>query len=221
MLLLPTAYLAPVQHYAHLYRATCAYEERCEHYVKQTYRNRCYIATPTGAQPLTLPVERSGAAHQPVRDLRLSNHGRWQHLHCAAIISAYEGTPFFEYYADDFLPVYEQPFRYLVDFNARLQQIVLDALDLQRPVHPTERYLTPDEAAARHLLDLRAVISPKAPAGADARFKPRPYYQVFAGRTGFLPNLSIIDLLFNMGPEARLILRDSLAEYPRPPRPPR
>ena len=125
MLLLSTAYLAPIQYYAHLYAAHEAIEDRGEHYVKQTYRNRCYIATPTGAQPLTLPIVRDGAVHTAVRDIRLSDHGKWQHLHWTALTSAYESSPYFEYYADDFRPLYEQHFDFLVDFNDALRQTVL------------------------------------------------------------------------------------------------
>lgn len=210
MLLLSTAYAAPVQYYAYLYHAERLWEERHEHYVKQTYRNRCYIATPAGPQPLTLPVERSGASHGSIADLRLSDHGNWQHLHWAALVSAYEGSPFFEYYADDFRPLYERKYKFLVDFNAALRDTVLEALDLRRDIRPTSHYIADVAAELPGAIDLRQAISPKQPQP-DPRFTARPYYQVFAPRTGFLPNLSILDLLFNMGPEGRLVLRGALA----------
>ena len=206
MILLSTAYLAPIQYYAHLYAAHEAIEDRGEHYVKQTYRNRCYIATPTGAQPLTLPVVRNGAAHTAVRDIRLSDHGNWQHLHWTALTSAYESSPYFEYYADDFRPLYEQHFDFLVDFNEALRQTVLSLLALERSLTPSATYVN----ATPEMTDLRSVISPKLPLEADAAFRPTPYYQVFKERTGFIPNLSIVDLLFNMGPESRMVLKQSL-----------
>lgn len=205
MLLLSTAYLAPIQYYAHLYAAHEAIEDRGEHYVKQTYRNRCYIATPTGAQPLTLPIVRDGAVHTAVRDIRLSDHGKWQHLHWTALTSAYESSPYFEYYADDFRPLYEQHFDFLVDFNDALRQTVLSLLSLDKNITLSNEYVTPTP----EMTDLRSVISPKQSLEADTAFRPTPYYQVFKERTGFIPNLSIADLLFNMGPESRLVLKKS------------
>lgn len=209
MLLLSTAYLAPIQYYAHLYAAHEAIEDRGEHYVKQTYRNRCYIATPTGAQPLTLPIVRDGAVHTAVRDIRLSDHGKWQHLHWTALTSAYESSPYFEYYADDFRPLYEQHFDFLVDFNDALRQTVLSLLSLDKNTTPSNEYVTPTP----EMTDLRSIISPKQSLEADTAFRPTPYYQVFKERTGFIPNLSIADLLFNMGPESRLVLKKSFFSW--------
>lgn len=207
MIILSSAYLAPVQYYAHLYAADRIVEDRYEHYTKQTYRNRCYIATPDGPQPLTIPVVRNGATHTPTRDIRISDHGNWRHLHWNALVSAYEGSPYFEYYADDFRPLYEHTFDFLVDFNEALQQKVLELLSLDRPVEQSAAYVAELPEGA---LDLRTAIQPKAPQGQDTRFVAEPYYQVFKERTGFLPNLSIVDLLFNMGPESRMVLRRSL-----------
>lgn len=209
MLLLSTAYLAPIQYYAHLYAAHEAIEDRGEHYVKQTYRNRCYIATPTGAQPLTLPIVRDGAVHTAVRDIRLSDHGKWQHLHWTALTSAYESSPYFEYYADDFRPLYEQHFDFLVDFNDALRQTVLSLLSLDKNITLSNEYVTPTP----EMTDLRSIISPKQSLEADTAFRPTPYYQVFKERTGFIPNLSIADLLFNMGPESRLVLKKSFFSW--------
>lgn len=206
MILLSTAYLAPIAYYAHLYAASAATDDVCEHYVKQTYRNRCYIATPAGPQALTIPVVRDGAARTATRDIRISDHGNWRHLHWNALVSAYEGSPYFEYYADDFRPLYEKRFEFLVDFNDALRQTVLDELSIQKPVCQTDTYVS---CPSPDMTDLRNAFTPKA--AAPAAFIPVPYYQVFAQRTGFLPNLSIVDLLFNMGPESRIVLRQCLA----------
>ena len=179
-LIIPTAYLGPVWLYAYLLAVPHCMEDRGEHYVKQTCRTRCHIATPQGVQALTVPVDRSGGSHTAVRDLRLSSHGNWRHLHWQALTSAYERTPYFEYFADEFHTLYEQPFTFLADFNAALHEAVCRCLDLTLP---------------------RQV---------SLTFRTEPYYQVFASRTGFLPHLSIVDLLFNLGPESRLLLRRSL-----------
>lgn len=205
--LLTPAYLAPVQYYTKLYAYDRIIEERCGHYVKQTYRNRCMIASPAGPQALTIPVEHTGGQKTALRDIRISDHGNWRHLHWTALVTAYDGSPFFEYYEDDFRPFYERRYAYLVDFNAALQEKVLELLDLSPHIEPTTRYADPSEADA----DLRETITPKAAPEADPLFRPAAYYQVFSHRHGFLPNLSIADLLFNMGPETRLVLRDSCA----------
>lgn len=212
-LLLSTAYMAPIEYYAHLYAAGSAVEDWGEHYVKQTFRNRCYIATPNGPQALTLPVVRTGAAHAPTRDIRLSDHGNWQHLHWNALVSAYDNSPFFEYYADDFRHIYERKYEFLVDFNADLRQLILEELSLDLPIAVSDTYV--DATPAEAFTDLRQVLSPKAPTPSPGEltatgFCAKPYYQVFAERTGFLPNLSMVDLLFNMGPESRLVLRGSI-----------
>ncbi|MDO5751262.1 MAG: WbqC family protein, partial [Rothia sp. (in: high G+C Gram-positive bacteria)] len=199
MLIVPSAYLAPISYNALLYAAREAVEDRHEHFVKQTYRNRCCIATPGGVQALTIPVVRDNAGHTAMKDIRISDHGNWRHLHWQALVSAYDNSPYFMYYADDFRPLYEQKFTYLVDFNAALQHTVLSLLSLDLPIRQAEAYVSPTTAC---VCDLRPLLSPKVGPEADtAAFSPRAYYQVFAERTGFLPNLSIVDLLFNMGPE--------------------
>ncbi len=206
VVLLTSAYLAPVHYYTKLYAADRVVEERHDHYVKQTYRNRCVIAGPSGPLSLTIPVEGSLSPRRPTCDVRISDHGNWRHLHWNALVSAYDNSPFFEYYADDFRPFYERRYDFLVDFNDDLRRTVCGLLGLDVPVCPTESYI---EAPAPDEADFRESIRPKRPYADDAGFHPVPYYQVFASRQGFLSNLSIVDLLFNMGPEARLVLRDS------------
>ena len=194
MLLLSTAYLAPVQYYAHLAKADEALIDIHEHYLKQTYRNRCIIAGPDGPVALSIPLEKA-SSHAEIRELRISDHGAWRHHHWNAIRSAYGHSPFFEYYADDFLPFYDKPAGFLIDYNEALQQLVCAGI----------------------YTDLRAAISPRCPyteepAEHPTHFHPQPYYQVFQQRLGFLPNLSIIDLLFNMGPEGLITLKKSLKD---------
>ena len=207
--LLTSAYLPPVQYFSKLYASPCIYLETYEHYVKQTYRNRALIAGPNGVQALTIPVEHEYSKRPATRDIRLSDHGNWQHLHRNALQSAYEGSPYFEYYADDILSIYDREHRFLVDFNADFLHTICDLLNLKPNLLQTEAYA---DAQALGAEDFREVIRPKIPHSIDKTFRSVEYYQVFRQKHGFLENLSIIDLLFNMGPESRLILRDSVIE---------
>lgn len=208
MPILSSAYMAPVQYYAHLYACEGnAVEDRGEHFVKQTYRNRCLIATPDGPLTLTVPVVRDNATRTPMHQIQLSDHGNWRHLHWNALQSAYDNSPYFMYYADELREVFERPFAHLVDFNEAIENLFLDFLSIPHHIKVSRGYIS---SPPPHTLDLRQSISPKAAAGVDPYFRPVPYYQVFRERTGFLPNLSIADLLFNLGPESRQILRESI-----------
>lgn len=214
--LLSSAYLASVQYYTKLFRYRRAVTERYDHYVKQTYRNRCLIAAPGGVQALTVPVEKAEGDKCLMKDVRISDHGNWRHQHWNALESAYRHTPFFAYYADDLRPFYERKWTFLFDFNEALCRTVCDLLDLTPPAAATSRFSRPGEdliiegettVETGRFDDFRDAIRPKSAAPADAAFVPVPYYQVFAGRHGFLPNLSVADLLFNMGPEGLLVLQ--------------
>jgi len=214
---LSTAYLAPVQYYAILTVFDEIYFETAENYPKQTYRNRCHIASANGIQALTVPVEKLASPKAPTCDIRISNHGNWRHIHWNAFVSAYNLSPFFEYYADDFRPFYEKKYTFLLDYNEALRTMVCGLLDLHPTIKPTATYIPYVENDFRKTMDPRHTEldhSGKAdvpPANfrhplPDEQLIPRPYYQVFAYKHGFLPNLSIVDLLFNMGPEAVLFL---------------
>ena len=206
-ILLSSAYLPPVQYFAHLQSAEQVWIEQYDHYQKQTYRNRCVIAAPDGPLSLTVPIEKPNTQKAFMRDIRISDHGNWRHLHWDAIESAYNHTPFFEYYKDDFRPFYEKKFDFLVDYNEQLCQLVCQLIDIDTSFQRTESYVA---EPSNTIIDLRDAIHPKKELMNDASFSAVPYYQVFQERLGFLPNLSIIDLLFNMGPEAILVLQKSI-----------
>ncbi|GAP73489.1 hypothetical protein SAMD00024442_99_4 [Candidatus Symbiothrix dinenymphae] len=197
--LMTSAYLAPIDYYMQLNRASSVIVEGWDNYVKQTFRNRCVIATANGLQTLSIPIEKPGTAKCLTRDIRIAEHGNWRNLHWNAIVSAYRSSPFFDYYEDDFRPFYATRQGFLVDFNEQLEQLVCSLLGIEPKITHSSVYLT----ATPSTIDLREAIHPKKPP-VNAVFKP--YYQVFATRNGFQPNLSIIDLLFNMGNEAVLFL---------------
>ena len=204
-----TAYLGPIQQYCKMLQYPEVRIETAENYVKQTYRNRCSIAAANGPLSLSIPIVKPDTLKCQTKDIRISDHGNWRHLHWNAIESAYNHTPFFEYYKDDFRPFYEQKYEFLADFNEELCHLVCSLIDLQPDMARTTGYRTefaPDET------DFRERIHPKKDFSLeDTEFSPQPYYQVFQERLGFLPNLSIIDLLFNMGPESLLVLQKSIA----------
>lgn len=196
--LLSTTYFGPIQWYQKLHRMPCIIEQH-DHFVKQTYRNRCVIATANGTQTLTVPIERYDGTKCPMRDIRISDHGNWRHLHWNALVSAYGETPFFEFYADDLRPFFEKQHTFLFDLNLDIMHTMCQLLDVRPQVTLSEQYIVlPSEDDA--VVDFREAIRPKHPLP-DADFNPTPYYQVRAQRHGFLPNLSILDLLFNEGPE--------------------
>lgn len=205
---LSSAYLAPIEYYTKLLAYDKVYIEQYDHYIKQTYRNRCTIAAPDGELALSIPTVKPDTLKCPMRDIRISDHGNWRHLHWNAIESAYNHTPFFEYYKDDFRPFYEKKYEFLADFNEELCHLVCSLIDMQPQIERTHEYhieFTSDEK------DFRERIHPKKDFHLeDSAFFPQPYYQVFQEKLGFLPNLSIIDLLFNMGPESLLILQQCI-----------
>ena len=196
-------YLAPVPLYVHLYAADRFVIDDVSPFVKQTYRSRAAIAAESGAQQLTIPVVHDGG-RVAMRDVRISEHGNWRHQHWNAIVSAYRKSPFFEYYADDFAHFYEEKDGFLMDFNLRLHGVVSELLGLERGVE----FLSARDVDAAAVSDLRNIAEPKVLASMRG-VSELPYYQVFAQRNGFIPSLSIVDLLFNTGPEGLLLLRDS------------
>jgi len=204
--LLQTTYFGPVQWYQKLYRYKNIRIEQYDSYQKQTYRNRCVIATANGVQTLTVPVEVKGGESNSdkcmVKDVRISDHNQWRRVHWNALLAAYSESPFFEYYADDIRPFFEKKYNFLVDFNEVIRQKICELIDIHPKVTYTENFLAPLAAQSASLTsDYRTVIDAKHPQP-DATFAVKPYWQVFQHKHGFLPNLSILDLLFCMGPES-------------------
>ena len=202
--LLQTTYFGPIQWYQKLYRYDHCLIEQYDSFQKQTYRNRCVIATANGTQALTVPIEHLPLTSHPsplVKDLRISDHNQWRRVHWNALQSAYSESPFFEYYADDLRPFFEKKYVFLIDFNEDIRQKVCELIDFKPSVEYTKEFTSDNSLQTSVIFDFRDVINAKHPKS-DADFEAKEYWQVFQHKHGFQPNLSILDLLFNMGPES-------------------
>lgn len=193
--ILPSAYFGPIQYYSKLFRYDEIGMERYDNYVKQTFRNRCVIMTTNGPQSLTIPIEGFDGSKCLMRDIRMSDHGNWRHLHLNALESAYGVSPYYEFYIDEIRPFFERRWTYLYDYNLEICMKMCHFIDIRPNIVSTSEYVKSDEVD-----DFRDSIRPKHPLP-DASFTTRPYYQVYQQKHGFVGNLSILDLLFNMGPE--------------------
>ena len=192
---LSTTYFGPVQWYQKLHRYDQVVIDGEERFQNQTYRNRGLIATTQGVQALTVPEVHDSKSS--ISDVLISDHGNWRHLHWQALQSAYGDSAFFEYYEDDLRPFFkENNWERLVDYNDAICRKVCELLDIQPSIV---------HQSSQDCSDFRLVINPKHPLE-DSEFMPRKYYQVYQQKHGFLSNLSILDLLFNMGPESIFFL---------------
>ena len=186
---LPTAYLAPISYYATLLQQPNCNIELNEHFVKQSIRNRCEIYGANGKLRLTIPKERKGSSKTIIQNLKISYKQNWQKEHWNAIVSAYNSSPFFEYYKDKLQAIFEEKEDYLVAFNSKLQKAIINLLQEESTSKTTTEYLHKGDFS-----DLR-----------NHHWKTEnqeKYDQVFMEKHGFIPNLSILDLLFNLGPES-------------------
>ena len=170
--------------------------EGWDNYQKQTYRNRCYICTDRGAQMLSIPIKHVGGktGRQPYREVRIDNTYPWQRQHWRGLQTAYRSSPFFEYYEEDLLPVFENSFQYLMDLNLKTIEVLCSLLGLDCPKETTQSFLHETDT----FVDGRDLVIAK---GKTFEGIP-PYPQVFQERHGFVPNLSCLDLLFNEGNRA-------------------
>lgn len=203
--LLPLTYLGPIQLFAHLRDGDEVIIEQHCHYQRKTYRNRCNIMGTNGSLALSIPVVNKRNQKIITKDTLISYDTNWQKQHWRSIISAYNNSPFFEYYADDFEPFYHETYTSLVEFNLELFKVILDLLELNVSCHLSEEY----SDSENQFEDLRTIIHPRNYLS-DPNYKTIPYRQVFAEKHRFTPNLSIIDLLFNKGPESSGVLEEAI-----------
>ncbi|HEY2582503.1 MAG TPA: WbqC family protein, partial [Mucilaginibacter sp.] len=161
---------------------------------KQTYRNRANIYSPDGILALTVPVVKGSKTHTKIKDVKISYDFDWQRLHWLSLQACYRRSAYFEYYEDELVIFYEKKYPFLFDYNEQFLQFILSKIKMQVSLNYTESF----EDEYPRLVDFRDSISPKK----ESHFDQKPYFQVFEERMGFMKNLSIVDLLFNQGPQA-------------------
>ena len=190
------------------------YIEACENYQKQSYRNRCRLYAADGVQPLSFPVVHEGGTYKhPVNEIRVDYSTPWLLQHKRAIVSAYRTSAYFEYYQDELFGILDSRPERLLDLNMALLRFFIEKTGLAVDLRLTQEYAAggvvagPDRASVI-CEDLRDVIHPKRPNTSlrDMGLE-KPYFQVFAPKYGFRPDLSIMDLLFNEGPDSILYLK--------------
>ncbi|MES2448409.1 MAG: WbqC family protein [Bacteroidota bacterium] len=195
----PLFYLPPVSYFTTLKANDFIFTiEKNEHFVKQTYRNRASIASPDGILDLMIPVIKGSKFKTPIKDVKISYDAKWQRLHWLSIQTCYRSSAYFEFYEDGLAPFYEKKYDFLFDYNTELLAWILKQLKQNQALSFTNEYETeiPKE------IDFRTSFNKNAIHLADAK----NYFQVFSDRNDFIPNLSIVDLLFNQGPQAKLYL---------------
>lgn len=196
-LIYPT-YFPNIAHFWAVVNANSIYIEVSDNYQKQSYRNRTEIYGANGKLALTVPVSYTQKNRQLYRDVKIANEEQWQLLHLKSLQSAYSMSPFFEFYIDDFTPLFEKQFDYILDFNLKCFDILINSLQLNtQPIQTTVFEKEPINKT-----DYRGLVK------RNSEVKTfEPYTQVFTEKHGFIPNLSILDLLFNEGPNSELYLK--------------
>ncbi len=206
--LMPSHYLPCLEYFACMIQAGSAVIESHENFQKQTLRNRCYVQTANGVEMLTVPVVKP-AGKVPIRDVRIDYGQLWEKKHWRCLVSAYANSPFFEYYAPDFQKIYESHPIFLFDLNQQMLTLCLHLLRAKVPLSYTLSY----EAEPKYpVFDARSCINAKKNVNRYQFYHPHPYYQTFGN--DFSDNLSIVDLLFNTGPQALEVLKKSAIDNP-------
>ncbi len=209
-LILSSAYFGPVQYFTRFVSSPEIIIEQFDNYCKQTYRNRCVIYGHEGPLILSIPVKRKRNDKTVLKDIRIDYDTDWRRMHIRSIISCYNSSPYFHFLRDDIEPFFKKKYGFLIDLNMEITLKMSELMNLNSELTLSSAYNNcsnnPD------IKDLRQIINPKISLSKDPSFIPKPYHQVFSYKLGFIPNLSILDLLLNTGPEAKLVLKKSIKE---------
>lgn len=209
-ILLSTAYFAPIQYYSKLISYDNIIFEIHENFQKQTYRNRCIIYGANGTLTLSVPVTKGDELKVQTKDIRIDYSTNWQKNHLKAIESAYNCSPFYEFYIDDLITFFEKKYTFLIDLNFEIQNAIcnLSKFNIINSSLTTD-YIT---VIANNCVDFRNIIHPKPQfTFDDTNFNQIKYRQVFEPKLGFIRNLSIIDMLFNTGPDCKTYLQNCIS----------
>ena len=199
-LILSSVYAGNIDYYCAILSDSKPIIDIHENFLKQSFRNRCEIAGANGRLSLTVPVKRKGKLK--VKDIRIDNEQSWRKLHWKSIESAYRSSPYFEYFEHEFYPTYMlKKFDFLIDLNNQIHQSIVQCLQTELPLKYSTSYIESSDDD----IDLRNAIHPKRK---TSKFYKNPsYFQVLQDRMNHLPNLSILDLLFNEGPMLTELLK--------------
>ena len=202
----PVAFFPPVEFFSMAIKSKTLWIEATENYQKQSYRNRCHILTANGKMALAVPVCHT-CSKIAIREVRIDYKTGWQRKYWRAIESAYNGSPYFQYYADYLLPFFEKKYEFLFDYNMEILQTICKLLKIAPEIHYTEQYINHYD----DITDCRQWMHPKKSDEENYPLKiTTPYSQVFDYKFVFTPNLSVIDLIFNMGNESASYLARAL-----------
>jgi WbqC-like protein family len=199
-ILIETQYFPPIAYFSTLVKADSVVLEACEHFQKGSFRNRCIIATSMGVHTLSVPLKKGKNSQQAIREVAISYDAPWQKQHWQALKTAYGSAPFWEHYSPIFEKFFSQKYLFLCDLNLDILETILKILKLNNSITITfsSDYERPNTEG---VYDFRNTITPK-----NNDFEAKKYAQVFEDRNGFLPNLSILDLVFCCGNQAKSVL---------------
>ena len=187
-------YLPNVAHFVAMTNSDEITFEMDDNYQKQTYRNRTYIYGANGKLQLSIPIIHSQKERQKYRDIKIYNSENWQSVHWKSLETAYRTSPFFEFYEDDIQPLFTEKFDFLLDFNMKCLDVIFDCLQIDLSTSKSQVY----EKEVVNKTDFRFLANARK----ENPFNFDSYTQVFNNKHGFISNLSILDLLFNEGPNA-------------------
>jgi hypothetical protein len=199
-----TAYLPPIHYFRFLTLYDEIYIESHETYPKQTFRNRCVIYSANGPIPLIIPVEKPFGNRTKIKEVRIDNTVKWRKEHWRALESAYRSSAYFEYVHDYFKPFFDKEMTYLWDLNLHLLETIKSILEIKVRIKETYEF---KKEYGENYSDYRYSINPKSHKAQIQSFEPLQYFQVFAHKAGFVPNLSIFDLICNSGMESIVYLQ--------------